>query len=172
MKQYLATALLTVAFSAFGHGGEDHGAPPAALIQSVAPRASAASDDFEIVAVLEDRKLVVYVDRFASNEPVAGARVEAEGDASAVLGLAGETSPGTYVIHLAADFPAARHPLTISIETSDNADLLSLLLDTSQPEDAAAHSHDWSEWTVWILATVLLLAGAGLLLLRRRRQRR
>ena len=170
MKQLLATALLAVAFSAFGHGGEDHGAPPPALSQSVAPRASAASEEFEVVAALEDRKLVIYVDRFASNEPVADARVEVE--ASSVQGQASETSPGTYVIELAAGLPAARHPLTISIETGDSADLLSLLLDTSRPASTVAvHSHEWSEWAVWVLAAVLLLAGAALLL-RRRRQRR
>ncbi|WP_374683173.1 hypothetical protein [Accumulibacter sp.] len=172
MKQLLATALLAVAFSAFGHGGEDHGAPPPALSQSVAPRASAASEEFEVVVALEDRKLLIYVDRFASNEPVADARVAVESDVTGVQGLASETSPGTYVIALVADFPVARHALTISIETSDNADLLSLLLDTSQPAGAAAHSHAWSEWAVWGLAVVLLLAGAALLLLRRHRQRR
>lgn len=173
MKQLLATALLAVAFSAFGHGGEDHGAPPPALSQSVAPRAGAATADFEVVAVLEGRRLLVYVDRFASNQPVAGAKVELEADVPGVQGLLSETSPATYVIQLAADFPAARHALTISIETSDNADLLSLILDTSQrPSTAAPHTHAWSEWAVWLLAAGLLLAGAALLLLRRRRQHR
>ncbi|RDE50740.1 MAG: LPXTG cell wall anchor domain-containing protein [Candidatus Accumulibacter meliphilus] len=173
MKQLLATALLVITFSAFGHGGEDHGAPPPALSQSVAPRASAATADFEVVAVLEGRTLLVYVDRFASNEPVAGAKVEVETDVPGVQGLVSETSPGTYVMPLAADFPAGRHPLTISIETSDNADLLSLVLDTSPPPSTAApHTHAWSEWTVWVLAAALLLAGAALLLLRRRRQHR
>ncbi|WP_291994922.1 LPXTG cell wall anchor domain-containing protein [Candidatus Accumulibacter sp. ACC003] len=173
MKPLLATALLVIAVSAFGHGGEDHGAPPPALSQSVAPRASAATADFEVVAALEEQKLLIYVDRFASNEPVSAAKVEVAGDLAAVQGVASETSPGTYVIALAAELPAARHPLTISIETSDNADLLSLLLDTSQPaSSAAAHSHDWSEWTVWLLAAALLLAGAALLVLRRRRQHR
>ena len=173
MRQLLAIALLAVAFSAFGHGGEDHGAPPPPLSQGAVPRASAATDDFEVVAALEARELVVYVDRFASNEPVAGAKVEVESDVGGVHGRASETSPGTYVIQLAADFPAARHALTISIETSDNADLLSLILDTSQPPGTAApHTHAWSEWAVWLLAAGLLFAGAALLLLRRRRQHR
>ncbi len=172
MRQLLATALLAVAFSAFGHGGEDHGAPPPALSQNVAPRASAATDEFEIVATLEGRQLLVHVDRFTSNEPVADAKVEVEGELAGAQGLASETSPGTYLIELAADLPAARHPLTISIETSDSADLLSVELDTSQPASATPHSHYRSEWTVWALAAVLLLAGAALLLLRRRRQRR
>jgi hypothetical protein len=42
-------------------------------------RAVAATEEFEVVAVLEGKNLVVYVDRFASNEPVAKARVEVEG---------------------------------------------------------------------------------------------
>jgi cobalt-zinc-cadmium efflux system membrane fusion protein len=57
----------------------DHGAPPPPFSQSGAPRAVAATEDFEVVAVLEGKQLVVYVDRFASNEPVAKAKVEIEG---------------------------------------------------------------------------------------------
>ena len=63
-----------VAFSAFGHGGEDHGAPPPPVSPGVAPRALAATEEFEVVAALEGKQLVVYVDRFASNEPVVKAK--------------------------------------------------------------------------------------------------
>jgi len=75
---FLAAA---IAFQAWAGGdasdGHTHGAPApaAAPIIAGAPRAVAATEDFEVVAILEGKQLVVYVDRFASNEPVAKAKV-------------------------------------------------------------------------------------------------
>ncbi len=168
MRHVFAVALFTLAFSAFGHGGEDHGAPPPPLVQAVDPRAAAATEAFEVVAALEGKKLVLYVDRFASNEPVAQARVEVEG--AGLKGIAGETAPGTYVLDVATPLAPARHPLTISVEAGDAVDLLSATLDTSAPVANEAHTRGWSEWVVWVLAGALLLA-AGILFAVRRRKR-
>jgi len=60
--------------------GHSHGAPvPLPVSQGVTPRATAATEEFEIVISLEGKKMVVHVDRFASNEPVIQAKVEIEG---------------------------------------------------------------------------------------------
>lgn len=169
MRRIVAVVLFAVAFSAYGHGDEDHGAAPPPVTQSMAPRAVAATEEFEVVAVLEDKHLVVYVDRYASNEPVAGAKVEIEGVGQ--QGIAAESAPGTYLLNLAAALPPAKHALTISIEAGDSADLLTATLDTSLAAPAAAHAHYWSEWIVWGLAALLLLVSAALLAARRRKQR-
>ncbi len=160
-------ALLAVTSAAFGHGGEDHGAPPPAISQDVAPRAQAATEEFEVVAALEGKQLVVYVDRFASNEPVANAKVEVEG--AGLKGLASQSAPGTYVINLAAAMPPAKHALTISIEAGDTADLLTTTLDTSLPAAIDVQEHGWSKRIVWSLAALLLLAAGALLIVRRRK---
>ena len=158
MRHAVAVALFSAAFSAFGHGGEDHGAPPPAVTHAVEPRAAAATGEFEVVTSLAGKKLVVYVDRFASNAPVAQAKVEIEG--AGIKGLAGETAPGTYVLDLAAKLPPAKHPLTISIEAGDTVDLLSATLDTSAPAANVAPKQARSERLDWILAgSLLLLAG-------------
>lgn len=168
----LATA---IAFPAWAGGdasdGHTHGAPVAAPVPvtASAPRAVSATEDFEVVAILEGRHLVVYVDRFASNEPVAKAKVEVEG--AGLKGLASEAAPGTYVMDLAAALPPAKHALTISIEAGDTADLLSATLDTSQPVVAAADAHGWTRRTVWIVAALLLLAVGTLLAVRRNRRK-
>ena len=159
-KGLACIALFTAAFAAFGHGGEDHGAPPPAIGQDVAPRAAAATEDFEVVAALEGRHLVVYVDRCASNDPVATAKVEVDG--AGLKGLAAEAAPGTYVMDLAATLPPAKHALTISIEAADSADLLTATLDTSLATPGTAHVHGWSEWIVWTVAVVPLLATRAL----------
>ncbi|MBI5900318.1 MAG: LPXTG cell wall anchor domain-containing protein [Rhodocyclales bacterium] len=168
MRHAVAIVLFTVTFSAFGHGGEDHGAPPPPVAQAIDPRAAAATEEFEVVTSLEGKKLVVYVDRFASNEPVAQAKVEIEG--AGLKGVASEMAPGTYVLDVAPSLPPAKHPLTISIEAGDTVDLLSATLDTSASVANVAHSHGWSEWIVWVLAGALLLL-TGILFAARRRKR-
>ena len=174
MMQAGALLLATVlAFPAWAGGdasdGHSHaGSAPAPVpVTASAPRAVAATEDFEVVAILDGKHLVVYVDRFASNEPVAKAKVEVEG--AGLKGLAKEATPGTYVMDLAAALAPAKHALTISIEAGDTADLLSATLDTSQPVVAAADAHGWTRRTVWIVAALLLLAAGALLVIRRRK---
>lgn len=169
MRRAVAIVLFTVALAAFGHGGEDHGAPPPPVSQGVAPRAVAATEEFEVVAVLEGQQLAVYVDRYASNEPVANAQVEVEG--GGLKGRASEVAPGTYLMKLAAAMPPGKHALTISVEAGDTADLLTATLDTTPAASAEAHAHGWGEWTVWSVAALLLLASAALLAARRGRQK-
>ena len=177
MMQARALLLATViAFPAWAGGdasdGHTHAAAPvpATVAAPLAtPRAIAATEDFEVVAVLEGKQLVVYVDRFASNEPVAKAKVEVEG--AGLKGLAKEAAPGTYVMDLAAALAPAKHALTISIEAGDTADLLSATLDTSQPVVAEADAHGWTRRAVWIVAALLLLAAGALLVFRRRKAR-
>ena len=166
---FSAVATFAAVPAAHAHGDEDHGAAPPPVTQSMAPRAVAATEEFEVVAVLEDKHLLVYVDRHASNEPVVGAKVEVEG--AGLQGVAAESAPGVYLMNLAAALPPAKHGLTISIEAGDSADLLTATLDTSLAAPAAAHAHAWSEWIVWGLAALLLLVSAALLAARRRKQK-
>ncbi|MDK9704705.1 MAG: hypothetical protein OEL20_16370 [Sulfuritalea sp.] len=163
-----AVAMFSMTPAAFAHGGEDHGAPPPTVSQGVTPRAVAATEEFEVVAALEGKQLVVYVDRFATNEPVVKAKVEIEG--AGLKGLAAEAAPGTYVMDIATAMPPAKHALTISIETGDSADLLSATLDTSLAVVAEEHAHNWGERVVWSLATLLLLV-TTLLIVRRNKKK-
>lgn len=157
--------LLSLAPGVFAHGDEDHGAPAPAVTQAVAPRAEAASEDFEAVAVLEGKKLVLYLDRFASNAPVVGAKVEIEG--AGLQGVAVETSPGVYAIDAPA-VTAQKHPLTISVEAGERADLLSTTLDVAPPP-APAPMDGRNGWIVWLGAAALALLALVLLVLRRNR---
>ena len=149
--------------------GHSHAAPAPVLTTAMAPRAAAATEEFEIVAVLDGKKLVVYVDRFTTNEPVAKAKVEVEG--AGLKGLAAEIAPGTYVMDVAVAIPAARHPLTISIEAGDVTDLLTATLDISPPTAGAEPADGWRKWVAWIVGGVLLVAGGALVVARRNRKR-
>ncbi len=178
MKKFILVMFVAFALPAWAGGdssdGHSHGAPtpaPAPISQGTTPRASTATEEFEVVAALEGQSLVVYVDRFASNEPVARAKVEIEG--SGLKGVASETAPGTYVLAATSPLPPAKHALTISIESAESADLLAVTLDTSAsistPVTHVAHTHSQGEWTIWALAAALLLV-AGILFTVRRRQ--
>jgi hypothetical protein len=175
----LASGLLGSA-AASAHGGEDHGdegKPRPAPAFTAAPRATAQSEEFELVAVLEEgpsgvRQLTVTLDRFATNEPVAGAKLEIDAEGQSTI--APETAPGVYVAKLAAlakAGPGTKLPLTISVEAGDDADLLTTTLDIPAPATAAeAHSHGWEEYASWTAGAVIALMALALLVVRRLRQ--
>ena len=81
MKRLAAVALLFV-FAGHpiqAHPGHDDAPAPAS--GTAAPRAEAHSDLFELVATVRGGGAVLYLDRFATNEPVTGASIEVgEGD--------------------------------------------------------------------------------------------
>lgn len=143
------------------------------MAQSLLPRGATAYEDFELVVVLEPTRLVLYVDRLASNEPVLGARVEVEG--AGLSGVAVEGAGGAYAIALGAPVPPGHHALTITLQAGAEADLLSATLDVPAPPAAApAAARRWilridGGWPVALAAGLLALA--TLFLLRRRRLR-
>ena len=175
MKQIKVALLLTaiVVLPVWAGGdssdGHSHAAPTPMLTTAIAPRASGASEEFEIVAVVEGKKLVVYLDRFGTNAPVEGAKVEVEG--AGLKGIAREINPGTYAIDVATAIPAAKHPLTFAIETADTADLLTATLDISAPVASVEHVDGRKRWIAWIVAGFLSLAAGGFLLVRRNKNR-
>ena len=164
-------AAVAFAASASAHEGEDHSLPaaPSSPASEVPARASTSTGLFELVAVVSDGRLVLYLDRFATNEPVSGARIEIEGSAGRVL--ADEVEPGVY--RVAADGLESEgvHPLTIDVEAGGEVDLLSLSIEGAAPARAtppAAQSWSWQNPLVWGASGAALLAGAGVVAMRRR----
>lgn len=104
------TALLVALFSAVStHAHEGHDGPEPAAPMAASPRMAATSDQFELVGIVEGTVLVLYLDRFATNEPVRGAAL--------TLSLNGTAHPaepqanGTYEV----TSPLFRQPGTIDI---------------------------------------------------------
>src|SRR6266851_6018082 len=64
--------------TASGHGDDSVVPPPSGV--SLNPRLVARSEDFELVGVARGRTLSIYLDRFADNQPVIGAKLEVEVD--------------------------------------------------------------------------------------------
>jgi hypothetical protein len=179
MKRLATMLALTVlALSAHAHGGEDHGdeAAPPAVVAEAGPRAIAASEDFEFVALPQAGQLLIYLDRFATNEPVANAEVEIE--SGAFKAIATVIGPGVYAVAGDAFKAPGRHPLTVTIQTDAKSggvsDLLSATLEIAPPAASVAPATGrWANGASLGAAALAVLAlGATIAIARRRREGR
>jgi hypothetical protein len=72
-------AMILIAGNASAHEGHDHeGQSKTLALAGTTPRLEAVSDPFELVALLQKDELVIFLDRFETNEPLAGAQVSVE----------------------------------------------------------------------------------------------
>jgi hypothetical protein len=175
VNRFILLALsLVLPLAAWGHGGEDHGAPAGAtaFVVSAAPRLSTQTDQFELVGVLEGSVLRLYLDQFGSNTPVAKAQIEVE--RGSWKALATEVAPAVYTVPAPALAQPGKHALTITVQAGDVTDLMDATLEVAAPSAGAfgtPHTHLWGEWAVWLGVAVLALAAAVLLVARRRHAR-
>lgn len=155
----LVCALLG-AGAAIAHGDDDHGAPAGLLPQTLLPRTSTATEDFELVALLEGNRLLIHLDRADNNQPVPKARLEVEGAGPAAL--AAEVAPGLYALNLAQPLAAGAHGLTFTVQTADGADLMTATLDVpAAPATTAAEGAGTTLQRLqpWLGGAALLLVG-------------
>jgi cobalt-zinc-cadmium efflux system membrane fusion protein len=85
MRSLFRAVLCAAALASFSgsgpllaHEGHDHGEPPPAVTSNTAPRTEAVSEHYELVAIARSGDLVIYLDRFATNESVDGAGIAVE----------------------------------------------------------------------------------------------
>ena len=126
----VGTAVLIATIgSASAQEGHDHEAKPPQVSASVGPRGEASSDAFELVAFARGTELLIYLDRFATNEPVEGATIDVEtpqGPAAAMV-HAGDA------YRLKAPWLAApgRFDLIFTVTAGGTTDVLPLTIDTT-----------------------------------------
>lgn len=161
----------------WAHGDEDHShaeAKPVAPALSAQPlRVEAASELFELVGVLQGDQLVIYLDHFASNEPVLGARIAVEGGPLKLTGAV--ERDGRYSLPAAGLAAPGRHALVFTVQAGELSDLLTGdLIVPAPPTAASTPEAGWAVWAggrvgqaVLALAAMVLL-GAGLRAWRRR----
>ena len=157
---YFALALVATPVAGLAHEGENHGdvATPLPTTTSV-PRAEAQTSDFELVIEQQGPSLLLFLDRFASNEPVTDAQVEVQ--SSDTQATATQVGTGTYRVAGDAWTRPGTHALTISVQTPDTADLLSATLDIPAP--VAATPVEKAGKTLLAGRAVWIVAGATLL---------
>lgn len=161
----LALALGLAMPAAHAHEGHDDG--PAAAPANAAPRFAAASELFELVGVIDGRRLTLYLDHAADNSPVQDARLELEvgGKAAAVTRL-GE---GLYQAELAAPLADGETPVTATVVAAGDSDLLAAAIDRHASSAASDHAA-WPRATPVAAAAGLLAAALGLWAWRRSRR--
>ncbi|MDO8976846.1 efflux RND transporter periplasmic adaptor subunit [Reyranella sp.] len=166
----LAVALSFSISPAGAHEGHDHGAAPPAASVAAAPagaRAEVVGTAFELVAVAEGASLTLYLDAFATNEPLGGADITVETPTGPVKA----TEDGDRY-RLDAPFLAepGRFDLIATVAVGSELEILPLtLVTTSAAAPARAAGATASAWLAswwpslpgWALWSVILLAGVG-----------
>ena len=155
---------LATAVSAEAHEGHDHGAPPPPVTTTIAPRAEASSNDFEVVAIARGTQMVIHLDTFRTNEPIPGATIEIETPSGPMVAVA--TGEGVYAIDVPFIATPGRHDLTITVTAKDLVDILATTLVIPRPEGSDAPSTA-KGWGAWLAAPAIAqelrftVAGAG-----------
>ena len=173
-RVWICAALLSPGLAMAG-GGDDHEHGPATTAPAAptaqALRTEAASELFELVAVLDGGKLVIHLDRFASNEPVTGAKITVEG--GPLKATTAVERDGVYTAPAAGLAAPGTHPLVFTVQAGEASDLLTGDLVVASPAAAAAHTDgiDWRRVAgpALVTSTAVLILGAGVFAWRRRR---
>lgn len=182
MKRFLSRlaaplmALILVLNPAIAGPGHDHGdEAPAGPSGPALPRFEAHSDLFEAVGVFDGHGLSVFIDRYADNEPVLRAAVELESGDAKASGQFREES-GDYRFEVNAFGKAGSHPVTLTVTTGGDIDILAANLvipeahdDHAHAESAPLHERFGAAPTVLAAASVLALLALAFRRLRKNR---
>ncbi|MDQ8729595.1 efflux RND transporter periplasmic adaptor subunit [Bradyrhizobium sp. LHD-71] len=120
---------------ASAHEGHDHGEPAVSAPASVAMRGEATSENIELVAVAQGEELIVYLDRFDTNAPVANAVIEVEtpdGPAKAEA-----KDDGTYRLSAPWLAKGGHLDLIFTVTVAGATDILPLAIDVRAAEAGA-----------------------------------
>lgn len=159
------------------HEGHDHGAPAPAAAPAL-PRAEGASEAFEMVIVAKGGELTIYLDRFATNEPVRDAAITLETPQGSVD--AKRTPDGSYQLSSPWAEKPGRYDLIATVTHDGIADILALTLDIPSPANSSGATEPNSARQLvarlaptgallWPLATFLIGGVAGFAAARRKK---
>jgi hypothetical protein len=175
----LANAPALAAPGAHGPNGEHLDAPTGMRAAAALPRVEAKSETFEVVAELRAGELAILVDRYETNEPVLGAKLDVDsGTLKAVATFRAEQ--GDYVVTDAALLKLlatpGEHGLVFTLVAGQESDLIDATFVSGAGRTVAAatqdghghshagddhgHDHSW-ERAAWIAATVAALGLIG-----------
>jgi hypothetical protein len=165
------SVVLTTFFSyAWAGEGHDHGEAPAAATGTAAPRLTSHSDLFELVGMVEGNEMKIYLDRFATNEPVTDARIEVE--IGNIKGIAAAQADGSYIFKNDVFTKPGDLSVSFTVIAGKDADLLAGDLKIDGPIDDHVHDESAKPWLRWAAYAggALLLAAIVFVAMRRRRR--
>lgn len=159
VTRVLSCLLLLVFASVYAHEGHDHAEPaPAPSGGPLLARATAQSDLFELVLEqLPNQQFQIYLDQFATNTPVANARIELE--SGAIKASVSTNAQGMATLSLPALAQAGVHPLVFTISAGSQSDLLETTLTLTPPPALATPGSTPASLSGWWSLLAVLLAG-------------
>lgn len=167
----LAFITTVAAFNAIADDGHDHGTESTSPGNPALPRFAAVSETFELVGVLDGKRLTLYLDRFDDNTPVTGAKFELEVGAEKVS--VAPNADGTYQGSLAHELEPGVIAITTTVVAGNETDILGtdFGLHEAHPADEA-HPPPGRKHLAWgtvaaVLAGVALWGGRRVLRTRR-----
>lgn len=158
----LAVLLLSLSIS-FGHEGHDHGdEKKSAVVSSAFTRVTARSDLYEVVGILKNGELSIFIDDAVSNEPITDAKLQVTiGDTAAVEA---KRTPSGYAVALSDPSRTGSVEVIFSINGRKGDDLLVDSFMLPRPiEPTLQQDHKWL--SAGRIAALLVFAGAILGLL-------
>lgn len=166
-----AALLASLAPPALSGEGHDHGEAPTPAAGPTLPRFAAVSELFELVGVVDGKRITLYLDRFADNSPVKDATLELELDGKPIpVERHGE---GEFDAELEHELEPGIIAVTAAVVAGQDADLLAGELDVHKESGAgqATHEKGWGAYAGWLGGGVLVLGLVGWGALRRERAR-
>lgn len=165
----LAAAMAAPAGSALAHEGHDDAAPASAAGAEASPRFAARSDAFELVGIVQGRRLALYLDHAGDNRPAHGVALALDvGGKPVAVHAEGE---GLFDAEL-AEPPEGELPIVATVSAGGATHRLTAMLDVHGHAEAAAAqpSGHWSPALAWAGSVALALALAVTAAWRRRRR--
>lgn len=144
---------------AFAGGGDDHShgdeAPAPVSLSATGSQLELNSPDVALLGVLEDGKLTVYADRYATNEPILNAKIELESSGRKLQLL--PTKDGRYTA--TADWlkQPGTHEVVVSVEAVDLEDLLIGTLKIPGLKPGEARGRAWLDYGKWAAGGIALM---------------
>ena len=154
----LAALLLGTGMPALAGEGHDHGDATPVATGKALPRFAAVSETFELVGVLDGKQVTLYLDRFADNTPVRGAKIDLE-IAGAKFSAQSHGDDAYEIVLKEAPKPGVL-PITATVTAGAEVDLLAGELDLHEAAhaDVPAHEHSWKEYGGWAAGGLVALA--------------
>jgi hypothetical protein len=168
IRKFLIYSVMLLPVLSFAHGGEDHGASAELPgVASAAPRAEAQTDLFELVVTAQNGLLTIYVDDFAHNQPIEGAKVEIESGNWKAIATAVER--GIYHVDAPQLIRPGTHPLVFTVTAGNAADLIETTLVVKDSAQASVPNNLPSRSVLgWLSASLIAMAVVVTALLKRR----
>ncbi len=153
LRAGLLLCAMVLPVAAFAHGGEDHShgdeaASPAApnLSAGGGVRLELQSSDVELLGIVLDGKLTLYVDRFSTNEPIPDATVELESKGKKLVMKANANGIAEGDAGWLAD--PGRYEVLATVQAKGLNDLLVGIWQIPDPNaDGGPESRPW--WRFW-----------------------